>query len=147
MHSKLQEEDDSFELHEVYPNVQFIELSHVKFLEAAGARVIPIDYTRDIHELKYLLESINGLYIPGDSKSLVQGENGDYINSIRRILKWAQEHNEKEAQHFPVLGVGYGFLSLMKSQLNDGWTFEDFNAGGKQQLNLAHEPSHTYLYD
>ena len=116
-------------------------------MEAAGARVVPIDFTRDIQELEYMLSSINGLYIPGDSKSLIQGERGDWVLSIRKILKWAQLHNEKESQHFPILGVGYGFLGLMKSQLDDAWDFDPAMAKGKLQQNLAHDPKNTYLYD
>jgi len=39
----------------------------VKFLESAGARVVPIDYTLTVEELRKKLREINGLYIPGDS--------------------------------------------------------------------------------
>lgn len=31
------------------------------------------------------------------------------------MLKWAQTHNEAEASHFPILGVGYGMQALIKS--------------------------------
>ena len=37
-------------LHNTTVNGQFIETSHVKFLESAGARVVPIDYTLN-HEI------------------------------------------------------------------------------------------------
>lgn len=61
----------------------FIESSHVKFLESAGARVVPIDYTLDIDLIKSKLESINGLYIPGDCSSLVtQGERFDFTRKV-----------------------------------------------------------------
>ena len=43
-----------------------IEASHVKFLESAGAYVIPIDYKENHSTLKRLLSVMNGLYIPGD---------------------------------------------------------------------------------
>jgi len=45
----------------------YIETTHVKFLESAGARVVPIDYTKSEDHIRNQLESINGLYIPGDS--------------------------------------------------------------------------------
>ena len=67
--------------------------------------------------------------------------------SIRKMLQWAQRHNEKESQHFPVLGVGYGNLALIKSQLNDEHEFDSFKAKGKLQQNLAHDPKNTYLFD
>ena len=103
-------------------------MTHVKYLESAGARVIPIDYTRSIEELHYMLENINGLYIPGDSKALLGGGDEQYTMSLRKMLQWAQRHNEKESNHFPVLGVGYGSLALIKSQLNDDHDFHKFTA-------------------
>jgi hypothetical protein len=77
-----------------FPKKQFIETSHVKFLESAGARVVPIDFTLDPEQLKTLLSQINGVYIPGDQKTLVG--NGDYAftKTVQQILLWAQTHNE-----------------------------------------------------
>jgi len=132
---------------EVYPQKQFIEASHVRFLESSGARVVPIDYTLDNERMTQQLENINGLYIPGDSKSLVGSGNFQFTKTVQRALKWAQDHNEKEANHFPVLGVGYGMVSLIKSQLADDDHLGTFEARGKLQLNLAQDPKHTYLFD
>ena len=42
-------------------------------MEAAGARVIPIDFTMEKHHLEKILSQINGIYIPGDSPDLVSG--------------------------------------------------------------------------
>ena len=36
---------------------------------------------------------------------------------------------------------------MMKSQMPDDHFFEPFEARGKLQLNLAHDPKNTYLYD
>jgi len=38
-------------------------------------------------------------------------------------------------------------LTLMKSQMADDDHLDDFEARGKLQLNLAHDPKHTYLFD
>jgi len=46
----------------------FFESSHADFLQAGGARVVPIDYRLSHKELMDLLANLNGLYIPGDSK-------------------------------------------------------------------------------
>jgi len=78
----------------VLPKKQFIENSHVKFLESAGARVVPVDYTLNEEKMNEQLSKINGLYIPGDSKSLVTRENFQYTKQVQRILKWSQIHNE-----------------------------------------------------
>lgn len=39
-----------------YPNKQFIEATHVKFLESAGARVVPIMYDQNEEHLERDLE-------------------------------------------------------------------------------------------
>jgi len=46
----------------------FFESSHADFLQAAGARVVPIDYTMDSAKLQRELAQISGVYIPGDTK-------------------------------------------------------------------------------
>lgn len=46
----------------------FFESSHADFLQAAGARVVPIDFRMDVAMLNRELESISGVYIPGDTK-------------------------------------------------------------------------------
>lgn len=74
-HKKLVEDDAFFDIEEVFPRNQFIENTHIKFLQSAGARVVPVDWQLDDERTNALLEQINGLYIPGDSKSLVQQGN------------------------------------------------------------------------
>jgi len=73
--------------------------------------------------------------------------NFQYTQSVRKVLKWAQKHNEHEAQHFPILGVGYGSLAMLRSQMVDQKDFTMFRPRGKLQQNLAHDPKHTYLFD
>lgn len=45
------------------------------------------------------------------------------------------------------MGVGYGFLSMIKTILDDLHKFSPFEPKGKLQLNLAHKPEHTFLFD
>jgi len=44
----------------------YITTATIKFLEAAGARVIPINYRLRKTALVKILDQINGVYIPGD---------------------------------------------------------------------------------
>ena len=89
----------------------------MKFLESAGARVVPIDYSLSAEDFKKRLREINGLYIPGDSSTLVHHGNLGYTNAVKLALLWAQTHNEENNSHFPIMGVGYGFLSMIRSQM------------------------------
>mmetsp|Transcript_11130 Transcript_11130/g.18679 ORF Transcript_11130/g.18679 Transcript_11130/m.18679 type:complete len:104 (+) Transcript_11130:573-884(+) len=99
----------------------FIENSHVQFLESAGARAVPLDFRMEGQKMRNTLAKLDGVYIPGDSKLLVDNHRDHlyYIQAVQKILQWAQEHNEKEGHHFPVMGVGYGCFALIKSQLFD----------------------------
>ena len=38
---------------------------------------------------------------------------------VRQILSDAQIMNEKSNKHFPILGVGYGMFSMIKTQIYD----------------------------
>ena len=87
-------------------------------MESAGARVIAIDYTLPSEELKIWLRQINGLYIPGDSDSLIIHGNVAFTKAVNSVLLWAQTVNEENNSHFPIMGVGYGYLALIRSQMN-----------------------------
>ena len=43
--NNYKKDDYSLTKDEIFPNEQFIEMTHVKYLESAGARVVPVDYT------------------------------------------------------------------------------------------------------
>ena len=87
---------------------------------------MPINFDDIYEKLKDQLERINGLYIPGDSADLVtSGGNLAYTKKVQKILSWAQVHNNKSNKHFPIFGVGYGFLAMIKSQMMDDDYFED----------------------
>jgi hypothetical protein len=63
--------------------------------------------------LHKLLEQINGIYIPGDTKQSYL--NTEYQYQIMSILAWAQNHNSDLGgdQHFPVVAVGYGLPAML----------------------------------
>lgn len=93
----------------------FVETSHVDWLQAGGARVVPVDYMKSDEELFELFASLNGLYIPGDTKDSF--DNSQFIYAVKLALDWAQNHNMQEGNHFPIVGNSYGMLSMLKSQL------------------------------
>ena len=128
----------------------FIESSHVDFLQAAGARIVPIDYRMETRALSKLLEQLNGFYIPGDLK--LSFDDPDFTNSVNTVMRWAGIHNdlEDENKHFPVVGVSYGYLSMLQSQLMNEHFFTELDSSQigealEQNLNLV--PSDTFTYD
>jgi gamma-glutamyl hydrolase len=65
----------------------YVKASDVSFLEAAGARVVPINYRLHPQALGEMLEQVNGVYIPGDSASNLDNEK--YMAAVLTILTWA----------------------------------------------------------
>lgn len=45
------------------------------------------------------------------------------------------------------MGVGYGMLAMVKSQMYDDKQLDKIEPKSHLQLNLAHEPQHTYIFD
>ena len=50
---------------------QYIAASYVKYLESAGARVVPIDYNPTNEEIDHLFENLNGFFFPGGGNILL----------------------------------------------------------------------------
>ena len=45
------------------------------------------------------------------------------------------------------MGVGYGFLAMIKSQMDDDKQLTKIAYRDNLQINLAHEPEHTFIFD
>lgn len=77
--------------------------------------MVPVFYTDSKELMEKQLNSINGIYIPGDSPAVMSNHTLAYVKKVRSIINWAQDHNEQEELHFPILGVGYGYVSIIRS--------------------------------
>lgn len=91
------------------PNrTSYIAASYVKFLEAAGARVVPIKIDQPLEEYKRLFNSINGILYPGGGVNI---SSSSYERSARIFYELAIEANKK-GDYFPVWGTCLGFEQL-----------------------------------
>ncbi|CAM4532743.1 unnamed protein product [Leuciscus chuanchicus] len=91
----------------------YIAASYVKFLESAGARVIPVMINKTEDEYKRLFKSINGVLFPGGGVSL---KSSKYSKTATIFYRLALEANSK-GDYFPVWGTCLGFemLTLLTS--------------------------------
>jgi len=103
---------------------QYIAAGYVKWLEAGGARVVPIKYDTD--KLDETLNSINGLLLPGGGASFT----GKYWDTLLRIFEYGV--NSFDAGNpFPIWGTCLGFEELVcaaaknASFLDGGFDSED----------------------
>ncbi|XP_070842237.1 gamma-glutamyl hydrolase [Chaetodon trifascialis] len=85
-----------------------IAASYVKFLESAGARVVPVMINQTLEEYKALFNSINGILFPGGGVSII---SSGYERAAKIFYELALEAN-KRGDYFPVWGTCLGFEQL-----------------------------------
>ncbi|XP_060789230.1 gamma-glutamyl hydrolase-like [Neoarius graeffei] len=86
----------------------YIAASYVKYLESAGARVVPVMINRTEDEYTVLFRSINGILFPGGGASIF---SSGYAKAAGIFYRLALEANSK-GDYFPVWGTCLGFEQL-----------------------------------
>ncbi|XP_048385613.1 gamma-glutamyl hydrolase-like [Stegostoma tigrinum] len=94
----------------------YIAASYVKYLESAGARVVPIGINLTEDQCQKLFYSINGLLLPGGGANLLQSP---YARNAAFFYKLALQANDR-GTYFPVWGTCLGFeeLTVLTSEKN-----------------------------
>lgn len=87
----------------------YIAASYIKFVEAGGARAVPIPYDLPLAELKRRFRALNGVVIPGGSQVLKPGHK--FYDTAGVLLDWAMEAQD-QGTHWPVWGTCLGFETL-----------------------------------
>ena len=121
----------------------FIKMSHVKYLEQGGARIVPVSYRLNENQISNLLSQLNGIYIPGDSQSILENER--YLNAIKLTLQYAQNANLDG--HFPLVAMGYGYIGLMMQGIKGKDSIVVNDEIQQVELNLSLFPNMTYMFD
>ncbi|XP_020857846.1 gamma-glutamyl hydrolase [Phascolarctos cinereus] len=86
----------------------YIAASYVKYLESAGARVMPIRLTLSDEEYENLFQSINGILFPGGGVDL---QTSKYSQVAQLFYDKALKANN-EGDYFPIWGTCLGFEEL-----------------------------------
>ncbi|XP_017841143.1 gamma-glutamyl hydrolase [Drosophila busckii] len=97
-------------------NHSYISCAYVKYLEAAGAHVVPIWIGRPRVYYQELLSQLNGVLLPGGAVFLDSAQapelSNDCVESARYICEIALELNEQQ-RYFPIWGTCLGFQLLL----------------------------------
>ena len=88
----------------------YIAASYVKFVESAGARVVPFFHDAPVSETDARFAAVNGVLIPGGAARLAPGHT--FFDVASRVIDLATEANLKKKQHFPILAICLGFEAL-----------------------------------
>ncbi|XP_066122302.1 gamma-glutamyl hydrolase [Saccopteryx bilineata] len=86
----------------------YIAASYVKYLESAGARVVPVRSDLTNEECEKLFQSINGVLFPGGSADLSQS---GYARTAKIFYNLARQSFDA-GDYFPVWGTCLGFEEL-----------------------------------
>ncbi|KAH6795615.1 hypothetical protein C2S51_036601 [Perilla frutescens var. frutescens] len=103
-------------------NISYIAASYVKFVESAGARVIPLIYNEPWEVLYRKLSLVNGVLLTGG-----RNKRGRYFEVVESIFKEVLRKNDA-GDHFPLHAICLGFELLIKILSEDNMILERFNA-------------------
>ncbi|KAG5254851.1 gamma-glutamyl hydrolase [Salix suchowensis] len=103
-------------------NASYIAASYVKFVESAGARVIPLIYNEPREILFEKLNLVNGVLFTGG-----WAKTGLYFNTAKAIFKEVLARNDAGI-HFPVYAICLGFEILTMIISEDNQILETYNA-------------------
>jgi gamma-glutamyl hydrolase len=85
-------------------NCVYVAASYVKYLEASGARVVPVNYYASNAELDKIFNSVNGFFFPGGSSS--------FPKSAQYIFDKVVAANDA-GDYMPLWGTCMGFQWLL----------------------------------
>ncbi|XP_058095492.1 gamma-glutamyl hydrolase 2-like isoform X2 [Magnolia sinica] len=103
-------------------NASYIAASYIKFVESAGARVIPLIYNEPPEVLAKKLNLVNGVLFTGG-----WAKTGLYYETVQEIFKKTIEKNEA-GDHFPLVAICLGFELLSMIVSKDKNILEWFSA-------------------
>ncbi|TKY49203.1 Gamma-glutamyl hydrolase 2 [Spatholobus suberectus] len=103
----------------------YIAASYVKFVEAAGARVVPLIYNEPPEKLFKKLELVNGVLFTGG-----WAKTGLYFETVTKIFKKILEKNDA-GDHFPLYAICLGFELITKIVSQDENILEEFSASNQ----------------
>ncbi|KAL1132225.1 hypothetical protein AAG570_010182 [Ranatra chinensis] len=94
-----------------FPNHNaYLAASYVKYVESSGARVVPIFINQTKSYYRKIIQSINGVLLPGGN-TWFSNKDG-YADAGDIIYKLIKEENEN-GNTYPILGICLGFELLI----------------------------------
>jgi len=92
----------------------YIAASYVKYIEAAGARVVPIFHNSTFEELEHMFQSVNAIFFPGGGADLDDTPLYTAANYLYQLMITANDKGD----YFPMFGhcMGFELLSIITSQ-------------------------------
>ncbi|XP_047094917.1 gamma-glutamyl hydrolase 1-like [Lolium rigidum] len=118
-------------------STSYIGASYVKFVEAGGARVIPLIYNEPEETILQKLSLVNGVLFTGGSV-----KKGLYFETIKKVFQYVLEKNDAGI-YFPLFAqcLGFELVSMIVSEDNN--ILESFHAS--DQASTLQFPNYSSL--
>uniref|UniRef100_A0A8D1WNV4 folate gamma-glutamyl hydrolase n=1 Tax=Sus scrofa TaxID=9823 RepID=A0A8D1WNV4_PIG len=120
----------------------YIAASYVKFLESAGARVVPIRVDLKDEEYQKLFQSINGILFPGGSVNI---KKSGYAH-VAKIFYTLAIQSFGAGDYFPVWGTCLGFEELTYLVSGESLLTLTNTIGIKMPLNFTKGTLHSRMF-
>lgn len=93
--------------------------SYVKWLESAGARILPIMLNQNDSYYEHIFAQTNGLLFPGGDNLLDPNKRTPMLVAARKLYRLAKEANER-GEFYPIWGtcLGMELLTVLSSDNN-----------------------------
>lgn len=124
----LSQELDDWLANKLPPNhnyTAYIASSYIKWVEAGGARAVPVIIGKSKEYYKQLFDGLNGLLLPGGSAPLVG--SGGYAEVGQLFFEWARQ-STNAGDPFPIWGTCNGFELLTVLSARDISRLTDCNS-------------------
>lgn len=120
----------------------YIAASYVKFIESAGARVVPI--RPDLNDAQYetLFRSINGVLLPGGGANLTHSG----YSRVAKIFFTKALESFDNGDYFPVWGTCLGFEELSVLVSNDNLLTLTNTSSVKLPLNFTRDSKQSRMF-
>jgi len=89
----------------------YVAASYVKYLECAGARVVPILLEQSENYYEKIFENINGLLLPGGGACL---KTSNWAKIATKFMIWSKKEADLGG-YFPIWGTCLGFEQMFVS--------------------------------
>jgi len=118
-------------------STSYIGASYVKFVEAGGARVIPLIYNEPEERILEKLSLVNGVLFTGGSE-----KSGLYFETIKKVFQYVLDKNDAGIP-FPLFAqcLGFELISMIVSKDNN--ILESFHASN--QASTLQFPNYSSL--
>ena len=123
----------------------YLAASYVKYVEAAGARVVPVQWDLPLANLTRIMRSLNGFLITGGSAAIVHPDNRTLTPfgiAIQNIVNNVIQFNN-EGTHYPLWGtcMGYQLIACIIAGQSSG----DYNCLYPQK-GFSHVPTNMSFF-